>query len=354
MVVKNRFVRSATHDYLGNEDGSISDAELALYQNLAINDVGLIITAHGYVSSPLGKGSIRQNGIYEDSFIEGYRKLCDVVHQFGSKLVVQISHAGRQSTPELLGGHSPKAPSPITDGSTGIMPEEWTSAEIYQLINDFVKAMERVKRSGADGVQLHIAHGYALSQFLSPYTNRRTDIWGGDLENRTRILQEIMTRGRSAVGESFPILAKLNSTDGFDGPDYLRLDDVCYTTRLLAKLGLDALEISGGIREAKGVMARPGIRKPEQEAYFLDAAREIRRHTTLPLILVGGLRSLPVMESILAEGTADLFAMSRPFVVDPSLVVRLQNGDLQGSCVSCNACFNPKGLKCYYQGGVEA
>ena len=104
----------------------------------------------------------------------------------------------------------------------------------------------------------------------------------------------------------------------------------------------------------KAFMSRPGIRKPEQEAYFFDAAREIRRHVTLPLILVGGIRSLPVMKSILAEGTSDLFAMSRPFVVDPSLVVRLQNGDLQGSCVSCNACFNPKGLKCYYQGGVEA
>jgi 2,4-dienoyl-CoA reductase-like NADH-dependent reductase (Old Yellow Enzyme family) len=353
LVVKNRFVRSATHDNLGNEDGTISNAEIALYQNLAINDVGLIITAHGYVSSPLGKASNRQNAIYDDRFIDGYSKLCSAVKPYGAKLVVQISHAGRQTTPAMTGCPVPKGPSAVTDGSTGITPEEWTSDEIYQLVDDFVKAVVRVKQSGADGVQLHIAHGYALSQFVSPYTNRRTDEWGGSFENRTRVLREIMTRSRHAVGDYFPIFAKLNSTDGFDGPGYLSLADVCATASLLVKQGLDVLEISGGIREAKGVMSRPGVNKPEQEAYFLQAAREIRRHVSIPLILVGGLRSMPIMESILAEGTVDLFAMSRPFVVDPGLVVRLQNGEVKGSCVSCNACFNPNGLKCYYQGGTE-
>jgi 2,4-dienoyl-CoA reductase-like NADH-dependent reductase (Old Yellow Enzyme family) len=353
LVVKNRFVRSATNDNLGNEDGSISDAEIALYQNLAINDVGLIITAHAYVSSPLGKVSARQNALYDNRFIDGYSKLRSAVKPYGSKLVIQISHAGRQTTPEMTGGLAPKAPSSVIDNSTGITPEAWTSDEIHQLVDDFVKAVERVKRAGADGVQLHIAHGYALSQFISPYTNRRTDEWGGSFENRTRVLREIMTRSRQIVGDYYPIFAKLNSTDGLEGPEYLTLTDVCATASMLAKYGLDALEISGGIRETKGVMARPGITKPEQEAYFLQAAREIRRHVSIPLILVGGLRSVPIMESILAEGTIDLFAMSRPFVVDPSLVVRLQNGAVKASCVSCNACFNPNGLKCYYQGGIE-
>lgn len=353
LVVKNRFVRSATNDYLGNEDGSISDAEIALYQNLSINDVGLIITAHAYVSSPLGKVSVRQNAIYNDRFIDGYAKLCAAVKPYGAKLIVQISHAGRQTTPQVTGGLTPKAPSAVTDNSTGITPEAWTSDEILQLIDDYVQAVDRVKRSGADGVQLHIAHGYALSQFISPYTNRRTDEWGGNFENRTRILREIIARCRKIVGDSYPILAKLNSTDGFSGPEYLTIADVCATAALLARCGLDALEISGGIREAKGVMSRPGITKPEQEAYFLQAAREIRRQASIPLILVGGLRSVPVMEAILAEGTVDLFAMSRPFIVDPSLVVRLQNGATKVSCISCNACFNPQGLKCYYRGSLE-
>ena len=179
-----------------------------------------------------------------------------------------------------------------------------------------------------------------------------TDEWGGSLENRTRILREILQRGRRVVGDHYPILAKLNSTDGFDGPEYLSLSEVCAIAAMLEKNGVDALEISGGIREAKGVMSRPRVLSPDQEAYFLPAAREIRRHVSLPLILVGGLRSLSVMESILVEGTVDLFAMSRPFVADPSLVVRMQNGETKASCVSCNACFNPKGLRCYYQGGT--
>lgn len=351
MVVKNRFVRSATQDFLGQEDGAISDAEVALYENLAINDVGLIITAHAYVSRPLGKASVRQNAIYDDRFIDGYRRLRDAVRPYGSKLVVQISHAGRQSSPELNGGYTPKGPSAIVDGSTGIMPEEWTGDEIQQLVNDFVAAMDRVKRSGADGVQLHIAHGYALSQFISPFTNRRTDEWGGSLENRTRILREILQKGRQIVGGHFPVFAKLNSTDGFSGPEYLSLADVCAIAKMLANNGVDALEISGGIREAKGAMSRPNVFSPDQEAYFLPAAKEISRHVSIPLILVGGLRSRPVMESILREGAIDLFAMSRPFIADPSLVVRMQNGELKGSCVSCNACFNPMGLKCYYRGG---
>lgn len=353
LVLKNRFVRSATNDNLGNEDGSISEAEISLYQKLAINDVGLIITAHAFVSSPLGKASARQNAIYDDRFINGYRKLRSVVSPYGTRLVVHISHAGRQTTPAMTGGLVPKAPSPIMDKSTGVTPEAWTSDEIYNLVDDFVRAIVRTKLAGVDGVQLHIAHGYALSQFISPYTNRRTDEWGGSIENRTRVLREILTRAQQVVGDSFPILAKLNSTDGLEGPEYLSLADVCATANILAKCGVTALEISGGIREAKGIMSRPDITKPEQEAYFLPAARAIRRQIAIPLILVGGIRSVAVMKSILDEDTVDLFAMSRPFVVDPGLVVRLQNGDSKAACISCNACFNPQGLKCYYQGGIE-
>ena len=353
LVLKNRFVRSATNDNWGNEYGSISEAEISLYQKLAINDVGLIITAHAFVSSPLGRVSARQNAIYHDRFIDGYSKLRSVVQPYGSRLVVQISHAGRQTAPAMTGGLIPKAPSPVRDNSTGITPEAWTSDEIYQLVDDFVRAIERVKRAGVDGVQLHIAHGYALSQFISPYTNRRTDDWGGSIDNRTRILREILTRSRRMAGDGFPILAKLNSTDGLEGPEYLSLADVCATADILAKCGVMALEISGGMREVRDTMARPHITQPEQEAYFLPAAREIRRHVAIPLILVGGLRSVTVMSSILTDGIVDLFAMSRPFVVDPGLVVRLQNGDTKAACISCNACFNPQGLKCYYKGGLD-
>ncbi|MEN6565711.1 MAG: NADH:flavin oxidoreductase [Veillonellales bacterium] len=353
MVVKNRFVRSATQDTLGNEDGSISEKEILLYRRLAENDVGLIITAHSYVQHPLGRGSIRQNGIFNDSLIEGYQRLAAAVHPYGSKLVLQISHAGRQTAVDLPAGEQAIAPSAVTDNSTGITPRAMTSDEISQLIHAFVEAMVRAKRSGCDGVQLHIAHGYCLSQFLSPYTNRRTDEWGGCVKNRTRILKEIILQGKQLIGDDYPVLVKLNSTDGYSGAGYLCLQDVLYTARLLESLGVSAIEVSGGIRESKKVMSQPNIRQPEQEAYFAPAAKKIKAVVNIPVILVGGIRSLSVMEDLITRQTTDLISLSRPFVKEPDLVNRLRHSQTKAACVSCNACFSPNGLQCYYTGGIN-
>ncbi len=352
MKVKNRFVRSATQDWLGNEDGSISERSVQLYETLAKNDIGLIITAHSYIQSPLGRASVRQNAIYEDRFINGYRKLADTVHPYGTKLVVQISHAGRQTAPDLEEGLLPLSPSPVPDSTTGITPQEMTEADIRRLIDDFVAAMMRAKSSGCDGVQIHIAHGYMLSQFISPYTNRRSDMWGGSIENRTRILWEIITRGKEQLGNDYPLLAKINSTDGFEGPSYLSVADVVFTVKSLADLGLAAIEISGGIREAKGSMSRTGILRPEQEAYFAATAKAVKKAVDIPVILVGGLRSYAIMEAVVTDDTADMVALSRPFIKEPDLVVRFGNGQTKSSCISCNACFKPDSLQCYYKGGL--
>lgn len=346
MTIKNRFVRSATQDYIGNPDGSISEAELALYEQLASNEVGLIITAHSYVQHPLGYASVRQNAIYSDAFIPGYQRLVDTVHKHGAKLVLQISHAGRQMAPDRK-DLTPIAPSAVPDTSIGVTPRAMTQDEIHGLIEDFVEAMLRVKKTGCDGVQLHIAHGYCLSNFISPYTNRRTDEWGGSVENRTRIIREIMVRGRQAVGPEYPIWVKLNSTDGKTGPEYLALEDVLYTAKMLEAAGVTAIEISGGIREFKNTMSAVGIKQPEQEAYFASAAKAVKAAVQVPVILVGGLRSLAVMQSVLSDGVADMVAMSRPFVKEPDLVVKLKNGQDKVQCFSCNACFNPQGLACY-------
>lgn len=345
--VKNCFVRSATQDYIGAPDGTVSDAEIELYRQLAAGDIGLIITAHSYVEHPLGRASINQNAIYADKFIPGYRRLADTVHSHGAALVLQISHTGRQVPPDWPSGLIPVAPSAITDGSTGVTPREMTEDEIWQLIDSFAAAMGRAKTAGCDGVQLHIAHGYGLSQFVSPYTNRRTDRWGGSLENRTRILREIMIRGRNVVGPDFPILAKLNSTDGFEGLGYLTLEDVVQTAKFLEQWGVDAIEVSGGIREAKGIMSRPAVTQPEQEAYFAAACQAVKQAVSIPVILVGGLRSLAVMERIVADGVADMAAICRPLIKEPDLVARFAGGQAKATCVSCNACFNPAGLKCY-------
>lgn len=230
------------------------------------------------------------------------------------------------------------------------MPREMSEEDILKLINDFAAAMLRAKAAGCDGVQLHIAHGYALSQFLSPYTNRRTDKWGGTIENRTRIIKEIIISGKKLVGTDYPILVKLNSTDGFSEPGYLTLADVLYTAKLFEQLGVVAIEVSGGIKEAKSAMSKPGILSPEQEAYFAPAAREIKKAVSIPIILVGGLRSKLIMEQIISSQTADLIAICRPLIKEPDLVKKIYNGQSVASCVSCNACLNPRGLKCYYTG----
>ncbi len=346
LKLKNRFVRSATHDTFGNDDGTVSEREVELYRDLSRGGCGLIITGHAYVEHPLGRASLKQNGIYDDGFIAGYRHLADTVHADGAALVLQISHAGRQTPADWPADLVPVAPSAVMDGSTGLTPRPMTEEDIWSVIDAYAAAMGRAKASGCDGVQLHIAHGYLLSSFISPYTNRRTDMWGGSLENRSRILREIMVRGRRAVGEDYPVLVKLNSTDGFTGDGYLALADVVAVAESLVKWGVDMIEVSGGVREAKGAMSRPGIVRPENEAYFAEAARAVKAAVDVPVILVGGLRSLAVMESVVTSGAADLVALCRPLVREPDLVNRLQAGQAKGTCLSCNACFGPLGLSC--------
>lgn len=345
--LRNRFVRSATHDYLGHPDGTVSEREVQLYRELAAGGLGLIVSAHAHVQHPLGRASVNQNGIYDDRFIAGYRRLADAVHAEGAALALQVSHAGRQTPQDWPDDLAPVAPSAVQDGTTGRMPRAMTDDEIWSVIDAFAAAMGRAKAAGCDGVQLHAAHGYLLSAFLSPYTNRRTDAWGGSVAKRCRILREILVRGRRLVGDAYPVLVKLNTTDGIEGEGALSLTEVETIARLLVEWGVDAIEVSGGHREFKGVMSRPGIRTPEQEAYFAPAAAAVKAAVDVPVILVGGLRSVDVMERIVADGPADLVALSRPLIREPDLVNRLAAGQPAATCLSCNACFNPAGLRCW-------
>ena len=343
MTVPNRFVRSATQDFLATDEGEVTDRQVELYARLAEGEIGLIISGHAFVQ-PAGKASPRQLAVYDDRFVAGLRRIVDAVHRFPSKIVLQIAHAGRQTKEKLCGG-TPVSPSPVYDPVSKVMPRELTPTEIRALIGDFVQAARRAREAGFDGVQLHAAHGYLLNSFLSPHTNRRTDEWGGPIENRARVLVEIVGGIRALARSGFPVIVKLNSTDFLDGG--LTLEDSVRAAALLEASGIDGIEVSGGMAEAGRGSIWPGLRPEADEGYFVAAAARIKAAVEVPVFGLGGIRTFAVAEKIVLEGRADLISLSRPFIRDPFLVRDFREGRIAKSeCISCNKCMNLRGIRC--------
>ncbi len=217
--------------------------------------------------------------------------------------------------------------------------------EIRALITDFVTAAGRAKRAGFDGVQLHAAHGYLVSSFLSPHTNRRTDEWGGPVENRARVLIDVLRGVKAACGPAFPVIVKLNSTDFLDGG--LTVDDAVRIAGMLEANGIDAIEVSGGMAEAGRGSVWPGLRSEADEGYFAENAARIKKAVKVPVFALGGIRTLAVAEKIVEEGRADLISLSRPLIRDPFLVKHFREGlTTKSECISCNKCFYPRGIRC--------
>jgi len=276
----NRFVRSATHESMAEEDGKPTSRLGDLYEELAKNEVGLIITGFSYVLSG-GQSIIYQQGIYNDRFIGPYMKITEIVHRYRSKIILQIVHGGRQAT--ISDEYPvPIAPSKIKDELSTVVPREITEQEILEVIDAFTKGAIRAKKAGFDGVQLHCAHGFLLSNFISPYTNRRTDRWGSSVENRARIVTEIVRQIKEQAGANFPILVKLNATDGFQPGSQkadlgIDISQIVETAKLLEKTGICAIEVSGGISEAGRVTVRTAINSPAEEAYFGEYSKAIKK-----------------------------------------------------------------------------
>lgn len=341
IVLKNRLVRSATWEGLANPDGSVTPALIRTHEELADGGVGLIISSYMYVQR-VGKQALGQIGVDSDEMQSGLAELARVVHERNGKIVAQIVHCGGQADRTQNGGLQPVAPSAIESPGYAVTPRELSTAEIHEIVDDFATAAVRLKKAGFDGVQLHGAHGYLLAQFLSPLRNRRTDAFGGSLENRARLCLEVYRAVRAAVGPTFPVMIKLNANDFLDGST--TEEDACYLAATLASERIDAIEVSGGTPgSGKLGAARPNIKEPTDEAYFLPQAEAIRRAApTTPLMLVGGLRSPEVMDEILAVGTTDYFSMSRPLIREPGLPKRWESGDLRrAACISCLGCFGP-------------
>jgi 2,4-dienoyl-CoA reductase-like NADH-dependent reductase (Old Yellow Enzyme family) len=316
------------------------------YRNLAQGGIGLIISGNTTVR-PEGKQVPGTMGIHTDDFAGDYEDLTSTVHDVGGKIAVQLVHAGGQ-TDTNNAGRQPLAPSAVQIDQFPEMPAELTKDEINDIVTAFGEGARRAKAWGFDAVQLHGAHGYLINQFLSPLTNRRTDHYGGSIENRSRFLLEVYRKVREMVGADYPVLIKLNAADNLDGG--LEIDDAVYAAKKLAEAGIDAMEISAGT-QASGEKspARQKINKPEKEAYHLELARRIKEAVSCPVMVVGGFRSYEVAEKAIAKDGMDYIAMARPLIREPGLVNRWLKGDRStAKCISCNSCFMP-GLE---EGGI--
>jgi len=244
MELKNRLIRSATYEALADVNGNVTDELVNFYGILSRGGIGLIILGYSYIQEN-GKCASNQTGIYNDSFKEGLKKIVDIVHKNDSKISSQIAHAGRQTMPYLINGQSPIAPSALpADPLYNSTPREMKEDEIYETIDAFGKAAKRSKEAGFDAVQIHAAHGYLVEQFLSPYTNKRLDKWGGNTEGRTNFLIEILKCVRKEVGNDYPVTIKLSVEEGVEsGIDVVESAKI---VKLIARY-VDAIEISGGI-----------------------------------------------------------------------------------------------------------
>jgi 2,4-dienoyl-CoA reductase-like NADH-dependent reductase (Old Yellow Enzyme family) len=338
LELPNHLVRSATAEFLADSEGRPEEALKTLYSDLVDGGVGLIITGHMYVH-PGGQCHDRMVGIYADELIPGLRELAKTVHTKGGRAVVQINHGGMQCSTETVA--DAVAPSAIQADWLKRSARTMSNSEIEEVIRAFALAARRAKVAGFDGVQIHAAHGYLVNQFLSPLVNRREDEWGGDIHGRASFLRSICSAVRSEVGSGYPMLIKLGLADSVDGG--LSLAEGLEVVSELESMGLDAVEISAGIGGRRSAAILPGIRKEGDEAYFRSWAREAKRRTRLPILLVGGLRSLSVMEDVLTSGDADLISMCRPLICEPDLPRRLVSGAQErSSCISGNRCW-PEG-----------
>lgn len=336
--ITNRIIRSATAERMADEAGYPRQQYYDLYQELAAGGVGLIITGHMYVH-PSGKCHPEMTGVYHDDQIPGLAKLADGIQAEGGKVIVQINHGGMQCAKEAVEGTI--APSAIAVDFLPQSAREMTVDEIEMLIDSYAQAARRVQEAGFDGVQIHGAHGYLINQFLSPFVNKRQDEWGGDFERRTHFLREVTKSVRAQVGPDYPLIIKFGMMDGVEGG--LSADEGAKAIGLMAEMGLDGVEISGGIRSPN---SKKGIRRPEEEAYFRPLAQQARSVTDLPIALVGGFRSRGVMEAVLTSGDADFISICRPLISEPDFPRLLKNSDnYKSRCISSNNCWaNESGI----------
>ncbi len=379
LELKNRLIHSATFECMADENGAVTDRLVKRYVNLARGEVGLIIPGYMYVH-PRGKAFAGQTGIHDDRLIPGLTHLVNAVHEADGLIAFQLAHGGRQCPKKVI-GKAPLAPNRFgRDPASMNKPAAAAEADIQEVIASFAMAAKRAFDAGADAIQLHCAHGYLLNEFLSPFFNRRRDQWGGSPENNFRLLRQIILAIKNKVGHDRMVIVKMN-TDDYTPKKGITPGLAVQYAAWLADLGVAALEVSSGtyytFHTVRGdvpiddlARALPWWMRPMakvifkkqvfpcrfQKLYHLPAAEKIKPVIgDMPLILVGGVRTLGEMEQVLSESKADFLSMSRPFIREPFLAKRMKQGKTkEASCISCNKCFaavfNSLPLRCYADG----
>ncbi len=360
--LRNRIARSAAFE--GMAPGGIPSPSLARYHGeVAAGGAALTTVAYASVSMD-GRTYAHQISLDLPEARPGLVEVTDAVHREGAAASIQIGHCGYFATPSLTGTRA-MGPSAVFNRYGLFYPRVMTEADIDRVTSAFGRAAALSVEAGFDAVEIHAGHGYLLSQFLSPHTNRRLDRWGGSLENRFRMVAHVMRAVRAAVPPGFPVLVKANLSDGFEGG--LELPEAILVAGMLEQEGADALVLSGGFvsrtpmyimrgdvpfqdmyrgqtslvkKAGLLVMGRLLVRSwPFTEAYFLEDARRVREAVRIPLVLVGGIRTLPTMERLVAGGF-DLLAMARPLILEPDLPRRMERGEATAShCEPCNRCI---------------
>lgn len=344
MISKNRFVRSATWENM-TETGYMNEKLLSIYEELAKGEIGLILTGYANIVKE-EQPNAGMFGIYDDSFIEGYKELCDRVHKYDSRIVLQMAYGGTKTTYNV-GERIIFAPSNIPEKGTGTQGKEMTKDEIKYIVNAFAQGARRAKESGFDGVEIHGAHTYLINQFLSPYYNKREDEYGGSLDNRMRFLIEIYEEMRKDVGKDYPILLKLTSTDFFQGGlTFSETREIC---KKMEEIGIDAIELSGNLHGKGESLIGESFDeyKIQNEGYFSEFAKVVSKEIKIPVITVGGIKTFEATEDLLNNSNIEMFAISRPLLTEPDLIKRWKNGDKKKvKCIRCSKCRNKDGNYC--------
>ncbi|MGB8432836.1 MAG: NADH:flavin oxidoreductase [Burkholderiales bacterium] len=386
LTLPGRLIKTATAETRASEDGFVTPELVRFYELIAMGETPLIITGNIYVGLD-GKSAPRQVGADADDKVSGLMQLVAAVHVHGSKFVAQLNHCGRQVLPPFAGLSEAVSASDKTELVTGTRPRALEVAEIERIVARYADAAERCKRAGFDGVQIHAANGYLMSQFLTPYTNRRTDAYGGGVEQRTKLLCDVLRAIKSRLGAHYPVIVKMNGSDYLPLRPGLKTHELAEIGAILEREGADAIELSVGHYESGFPMVRgtfgrclrnmvqgsmrhlPFFRRwgmrifwpamavvfnllfSRREGFNLDYAEVFKSRVAIPVICVGGFRARAAMEAAIQAGRCDIVSAGRPFIADPFFYRHVRDGEPGPQCVDCNACIGHLGAQpadCYH------